>query len=118
MAPEWSSNLPITAKVDVYSYGVVVLEMAKGIRLSNIVMQEGQEEESELTRLLRVAKMKSEEEEKAWIEEMIDPRLGGVFSRKQAVTLVEMGLCCVDEDRHKRPTMDSVVQLLIDCEPE
>ncbi|KAI3750415.1 hypothetical protein L2E82_21050 [Cichorium intybus] len=120
MAPEWASNLPITAKVDVYSYGVVVLEMAKGIRLSNIVMQEGEgeEEESELTRLLRVAKMKSQEEEKGWIEEIIDPRLGGVFSRKQAVTLVEMGLSCVEEDRHKRPTMDSVVQVLIDCEPE
>ncbi|KAI3507417.1 hypothetical protein L1887_22402 [Cichorium endivia] len=120
MAPEWASSLPITAKVDVYSYGVVVLEMARGIRLSSIVVQEGEgeEEESELVRLLRVAKMKSQEEEKAWIEDMIDPRLGGVFSRKQAVTLVEMGLCCVDEDRHKRPTMDSVVQLLIDCEPE
>ncbi|KAI3750414.1 hypothetical protein L2E82_21049 [Cichorium intybus] len=120
MAPEWASSLPVTAKVDVYSYGVVVLEMARGIRLSSIVVQEGEgeEEESELVKLLRVAKMKSQEEEKAWIEEMIDPRLGGVFSRKQAVTLVEMGLRCVDEDRHKRPTMDSVVQLLIDCEPE
>ncbi|KAI3750391.1 hypothetical protein L2E82_21026 [Cichorium intybus] len=50
MAPEWASNLPITAKVDVYSYGVVVLEMARGIRLSHIVVQEGEAEESELMR--------------------------------------------------------------------
>ncbi|TKY68987.1 putative receptor protein kinase ZmPK1 [Spatholobus suberectus] len=27
MAPEWVFNLPITSKVDVYSYGIVVLEM-------------------------------------------------------------------------------------------
>ncbi|KAF5764830.1 putative protein kinase RLK-Pelle-SD-2b family [Helianthus annuus] len=27
MAPEWVFNLPITSKVDVYSYGMVVLEM-------------------------------------------------------------------------------------------
>ena len=27
MAPDWVFNLPITSKVDVYSYGIVVLEM-------------------------------------------------------------------------------------------
>ncbi|KAJ0726481.1 putative protein kinase RLK-Pelle-SD-2b family [Helianthus annuus] len=30
MAPEWVFKLPITSKVDVYSYGVVVLEMITG----------------------------------------------------------------------------------------
>ncbi|KAI3507435.1 hypothetical protein L1887_22421 [Cichorium endivia] len=119
MAPEWASNLPITAKVDVYSYGVVVLEMARGIRLSNIVVQEGEAEESELMRFVKVTKMKLQKEEmESWIEEIIDSRLGGLFSRKQAAKLVEVGLSCVEEDRNKRPTMGSVVQVLIDCESE
>ncbi|KAI3750410.1 hypothetical protein L2E82_21045 [Cichorium intybus] len=118
MAPEWARNLPITAKVDVYSYGVVILEMTQGIRLSNISVHGGEEKESELKRFARETKMKIPEEKGLWIEEIIDPRLGGLFSRKQAATLVEVGLCCVEEDRHKRPTMDSVVQLLIDCEHE
>ncbi|KAL7583822.1 hypothetical protein Lser_V15G42663 [Lactuca serriola] len=117
MAPEWASNLPITAKVDVYSYGVVVLEMTRGIRLSNIVVQEGEEEETELMRLVRVMKTKLQGEEmESWTEEMVDSRLGGLFSRKQAAKLVEIGISCVEEDRNKRPTMDSVVQDLIDCE--
>ena len=30
LAPEWVFNLPITSKVDVYSYGIVVLEMVTG----------------------------------------------------------------------------------------
>ncbi|KAF7113401.1 hypothetical protein RHSIM_RhsimUnG0130700 [Rhododendron simsii] len=30
MVPEWISNLPITSKVDVYSHGLVVLEMVTG----------------------------------------------------------------------------------------
>ena len=30
MAPEWVFNLPITSKVDVYGYGIVVLEMVTG----------------------------------------------------------------------------------------
>ena len=30
MAPEWVFKFPITSKVDVYSYGIVVLEMVTG----------------------------------------------------------------------------------------
>jgi serine/threonine protein kinase len=36
IAPEWALNLPITGKADVYSYGVVVLELVKGIRVSQL----------------------------------------------------------------------------------
>ncbi|KAJ0924056.1 putative protein kinase RLK-Pelle-SD-2b family [Helianthus annuus] len=49
MAPEWAHNLPITAKVDVYSYGVVVLEIVKGVRLSNASTQGPECWKSELT---------------------------------------------------------------------
>jgi len=34
IAPEWALNLPITGKADVYSYGVVLLELVKGTRVS------------------------------------------------------------------------------------
>ncbi|KAJ0571420.1 putative protein kinase RLK-Pelle-SD-2b family [Helianthus annuus] len=120
MAPEWAHNLPITAKVDVYSYGVVVLEIVKGVRLSNSSTQgpEEEEEESELMRFVKVTKKFITKEDESWIEEVIDPRLGELFSRKQAAKLIEIGLSCVEEDRNKRPTMDSVVQVLIDCESE
>ena len=116
MAPEWATNLPITAKVDVYSYGVVVLEIVKGIPLSNWVI-EGREEhdESDLTRFVRVVKRKIQCGETSWIEEVVDPRLNGQFSRSQATTIVELGMSCVEEDRNKRPTMDSVVQALLEC---
>nr|GEV32199.1 putative receptor protein kinase ZmPK1 [Tanacetum cinerariifolium] len=119
MAPEWARSLPITAKVDVYSYEVVVLELLKGIRLPNFIVHgEGKDEESELMRFVRVTKKEIEEERELWIEEVIDPRLGGLFSRRQAVKLAELGLSCVEEDRNRRPTMDSVVQHLIDCESD
>lgn len=32
LAPEWSANLPLTAKADVYSYGMVLLELVVGRR--------------------------------------------------------------------------------------
>jgi hypothetical protein len=116
MAPEWATNLPITAKVDVYIYGVVVLEIVKGIPLSNWVIEDRDEhDESDLTRFVRVVKRKIQCGETSWIEEIVDPRLNGQFSRSQATTIVELGMSCVEEDRNKRPTMDSVVQALLEC---
>uniref|UniRef100_A0A5B7ACC2 Receptor-like serine/threonine-protein kinase n=1 Tax=Davidia involucrata TaxID=16924 RepID=A0A5B7ACC2_DAVIN len=118
MAPEWASNIPITAKVDVFSYGVVILEIVKGIRLSNWVIGDTEEQEAELTRFVRIVKMKIQCGEDSWIEDIVDPRLRGQFNRNQAATLVEIGLSCVEEDRSKRPAMDSVVQVLLECEDE
>ncbi|RWR86151.1 putative receptor protein kinase ZmPK1 [Cinnamomum micranthum f. kanehirae] len=40
IASEWTLNLPITAEVGVYSYGVVILEIVKGSRFSNWVGEE------------------------------------------------------------------------------
>uniref|UniRef100_A0A5B7ACX2 Receptor-like serine/threonine-protein kinase n=1 Tax=Davidia involucrata TaxID=16924 RepID=A0A5B7ACX2_DAVIN len=118
MAPEWALNLPITAKVDVYSYGVVILEIVKGIRLSNWAIEDDEEQEAELTRFIRIVKRKVQCGEDSWIEDIVDPRLRGQFSRNQAATLVEIGLSCVQDDRSKRPAMDSVVQILLECEDE
>ncbi|KAG5253264.1 receptor protein kinase [Salix suchowensis] len=116
MAPEWATNLPVTAKVDVYSYGVVILEIVKGIPLSNWVVEGREEHESDLARFGRVVKRKIQCGEVSWIEEIVDPRLNGKFSRNQAATIVELGISCVEQDRNKRPTMDAVVQALLDCQ--
>jgi hypothetical protein len=34
LTPEWASDLPITAKVDVYSFGIVLQEILMGARVS------------------------------------------------------------------------------------
>nr|DAD26552.1 TPA_asm: hypothetical protein HUJ06_028020 [Nelumbo nucifera] len=117
MAPEWALNLPITAMVDVYSYGVVLLEIVKGTRLFNWVVVDG-EEEAEITRFLKMVKKKIESTEDAWVEDIVDPRLQGQFNRNQAVMMIKIGISCVEEDRSKRPTMDMVVQALIECEDD
>ncbi|KAL3569630.1 hypothetical protein D5086_029520 [Populus alba] len=90
--------------------------IVKGIPLSNWVI-EGREEhdESVLTRFVRVVKRKIQCGETSWIEEVVDPRLNGQFSWSQATTIVELGMSCVEEDRSMRPTMDSVVQALLEC---
>ncbi|GMH28953.1 hypothetical protein Nepgr_030796 [Nepenthes gracilis] len=118
MAPEWAMNLPITAKVDVYSYGVVILELVKGIRLSDWAVNDDGELESELNRFVSLARGRFRKGEKSWVDEIVDPRLRGNFSRNQAASMIEMGILCVEEDRNKRPTIESVAQVLLACEDE
>ncbi|XP_059305523.1 putative receptor protein kinase ZmPK1 [Lycium ferocissimum] len=121
MAPEWALNQPITAKVDVYAFGIVILEMVKGSRLSSWVVDDGEcdhEQDSQLGKFDRMVKRKIQSGEHSWVEKIVDPRLEGKFSKNQAVTLIEIGLSCVEQDRNKRPTMAEVVQTLLDCEDE
>lgn len=115
MAPEWALNQPITAKVDVYSYGVVILEMVKGIRLSKWATDDGDEQEAELTKWVRIIKRKIQQGEESWMEDIVDTRLQGKYSRNQVAALIGVGISCVEEDRKKRPTMASVVQTLLEC---
>ncbi|XP_073107674.1 putative receptor protein kinase ZmPK1 [Elaeis guineensis] len=112
MAPEWTTNLPITAKVDVYSYGVVLLEMVKGCRVSNLMVDE-EEVEGTLKSLVRMLKGKLKSGEESWVEEIVDSRLNGQFNCQQAEKMVEIVVSCLEEDRNKRPTMDSVVHKLL-----
>ncbi|XP_010920772.1 putative receptor protein kinase ZmPK1 [Elaeis guineensis] len=118
MAPEWTTNLPITAKVDVYSYGVVLLEMVKGSRVSNLMVDEEEEVEGTLKSLVRMLKGKLESGEESWVEEIVDSRLDGQFNCKQAEKLVEIVVTCLEQDRNKRPTMDSVVHTLLSYHDE
>ncbi|KAK6146883.1 hypothetical protein DH2020_017795 [Rehmannia glutinosa] len=120
MAPEWALNHPITAKVDVYGFGVVILEMVRGIRLCNWVVEEDDDDkqESALTNFVRNAREKMERGSSSWVESVVDLRLEGNFSRNQAMILIRTGISCVEEARNKRPTMASVVQTLLECEDE
>lgn len=121
MAPEWALNQPITAKVDVYAFGIVILEIVKGSRLSSWVVDDDEfdhEHESQLRKFVRIVKRKIQSGEDSWVDKIVDQRLEGNFNKKQAVTLIEIGLSCVEQDRNKRPKMASVVQTLLECEDE
>ncbi|XP_044947410.1 putative receptor protein kinase ZmPK1 isoform X2 [Hordeum vulgare subsp. vulgare] len=113
IAPEWVSSLPITAKVDVYSYGVVLLELLSGTRVSELAVGSGSEVHSKLQKLVRVLADKLGGLEESSINEFVDPELGGQFSYVQARTMIKLAVSCLQEDRNKRPTMESVVQTLL-----
>ncbi|KAJ1284700.1 hypothetical protein BS78_03G225300 [Paspalum vaginatum] len=112
IAPEWALNLPINAKVDVYSYGVVLLEIVTGIRVSNgLVLDQRQidflEFVQEAKRILSAGS----------VSDIVDDRLHGRFDTEQATAMVKIAFSCLEE-RSKRPTMDEIVKVLMSCDNE
>ncbi|KAG0477564.1 hypothetical protein HPP92_012283 [Vanilla planifolia] len=114
IAPEWASNFPITGKIDVYSYGIVLLELISGTRISGLAMQELKQSETMATkRLCVVVKENLDRDGEAWVEEFVDSRLKGEFASKEAMRMVKVAICCLEEERNRRPTMEVVVQMLL-----
>lgn len=116
MAPEWIGNLPITSKVDVYSYGVVLLEMVTG-RSPKMHVQTfgvgGEMVEKTLIEWVREM-VRGDTEITSWIDEILDPLLDNTQCDKgKLALLVRVALHCVEEDRKVRPTMRQVVEMLL-----
>ncbi|CAJ2670287.1 unnamed protein product [Trifolium pratense] len=110
MAPEWIFNLPITSKVDVYSYGVVLLEMitGKSSRMMNIEGDYGEVAyNGRLITWVREKKMSA-----CWVEEIIDPSMVNNCDLSKMQILARVALDCVVEDRDIRPAMSQVVEML------
>ncbi|XP_018812215.2 putative receptor protein kinase ZmPK1 [Juglans regia] len=114
MAPEWVYNLPITSKVDVYSYGIVVLEMVTGKSPTGTQHSSGGGGAKEHTRLDTLVREKimhadGEASRESWnIEEIVDP---GEDKDKMEL-LLKVALQCVAEDKDDRPAMTQVVEML------
>ncbi|KAL2932248.1 putative receptor protein kinase ZmPK1 [Bienertia sinuspersici] len=79
----------------------------------------GDEEEMlELRSFVKFAKEKMQNGGISWVDDLMDMRLEGKFSKNQAAKMIEIGILCVEDDRNKRPTMESVAQVLAECKDE
>ncbi|KAL7262243.1 hypothetical protein ACSBR1_000590 [Camellia fascicularis] len=115
MAPEWIFNFQITSKVDVYSYGVVVLEMVTGKSPMIVPHTSDNSEEMEQRGLVKWVRQKMNENvsKELWLEEIIDPLMKDRYDACKMEILVEVALQCAEEDKDARPTMSQVVQRLL-----
>ncbi|KAF8024565.1 hypothetical protein BT93_F1668 [Corymbia citriodora subsp. variegata] len=104
MAPEWVYNMPITSKVDVYSFGIVLLEMMLSGRNpigGHTIYGEAKGGYERSTSWVR-EKMKPGVAMETWTTEYVDPTIRGNFDIKK-----------IKEDRDARPTMPQVVEMLL-----
>lgn len=113
IAPEWVSGLPITAKVDVYSYGVVLLELVLGTRIVDSIVGSEEDVHGVLNKFVQMLTYRLDGEELLWLDEFVDFRLGGKFNCLQAKELIRIAVSCLEGNRKKRPTMESIVEILL-----
>ncbi|KAK2414216.1 putative receptor protein kinase ZmPK1 [Trifolium repens] len=112
MAPEWIFNLPITSKVDVYSYGVVLLEMVTGKSPTMMNIEGDDGEVAYNGRLITWVREKKRSNRTCWVEEIMDPLMVNNCDLSKMEVLARVALDCVEEARDIRPTMSQVVEML------
>jgi serine/threonine protein kinase len=104
MAPEYAIYGQFSVKTDVFSFGVLVIEIITGKGNNNGRSNDDEEAENLLSWVWR-----------CWREDIIlsviDPSLT-TGSRSEILRCIHIGLLCVQESPASRPTMDSVALML------
>ncbi|KAJ8751663.1 hypothetical protein K2173_025822 [Erythroxylum novogranatense] len=103
LAPEWITNYAISEKSDVYSYGMLLLEIIGGRKNYDPA------ESSEKSHFPSYA-FKMMEEGK--LRELLDSRLKLAEEDERVSTAVKVALWCIQEDMYLRPSMTKVIQML------
>ncbi|KAL2902565.1 Cysteine-rich receptor-like protein kinase 10, partial [Bienertia sinuspersici] len=128
IAPEYMFHGQFSTKSDVYSFGVLILEIISGKRVGDLYRSYA----GNLNLLTYVSSFKFIYSSTAfssydfgkknawtcWLDgkslELVDPMLllGDSNSNDNIVKCIHLGLLCVQEEIHKRPSMDIIVQTL------
>uniref|UniRef100_A0A7N1A8I1 Protein kinase domain-containing protein n=1 Tax=Kalanchoe fedtschenkoi TaxID=63787 RepID=A0A7N1A8I1_KALFE len=104
VAPEYAMTGHLLVKSDVYSYGVVLLELLTGRKPVDMSQPSGQENLVTWARpILR---------DKERLDELADPRLVGNYPKEDFVRVCTIAAACVAPEASQRPTMGEVVQSL------
>lgn len=110
MAPEWLLENGVSEKCDVYSYGMVLLEMIGGRRCI-CVLDKGHDSKKKFQFFPRIVFDKLKEGK---LMEVVDERLlaGGGVDERELRRMVGVALWCIQEKPRTRPTMVEVVEML------
>ncbi|CAK9187427.1 unnamed protein product [Ilex paraguariensis] len=103
LSPEYAISGHLTRKSDVYSYGVLLLEMVSGRSIVDFDLERGEQ--------FLV--------DKAWemynannLLQLVDPVLKRDFPVEEAVRFLKIGLLCVQENTKLRPPMSTAINML------
>ncbi|KAH9699013.1 putative LRR receptor-like serine/threonine-protein kinase [Citrus sinensis] len=104
MAPEYAMRKAITEKVDVFSFGIVLLEIISG--QTNAKYEANQETEFLLDTAIVL-------HSKGRLSELVDKQMPNEHAvMKQAKIILELAMRCVDQSPTLRPTMSEAVSAL------
>ncbi|KAG8643321.1 inactive protein kinase SELMODRAFT_444075 [Manihot esculenta] len=103
LAPEYAQSGQITEKADVYSFGIVLVELVTGRKAVDLNRPKGQQCLAEWARPLL---------EEYAIDELIDPQLGNRYSEQEVYCMLHAASLCIQRDPHSRPRMRQVLRIL------
>ncbi|OVA18633.1 Protein kinase domain [Macleaya cordata] len=107
MAPEYLDFGWVTPKMDVYAFGVVMLELITGKDV--ILMHDGG---AQFLSAAIMSIMEGEDMETK-LGEFIDPNLRGNNGMELALAVTRLSVSCLTRDPMSRPSMDEVVSALV-----
>ncbi|KAL0535163.1 hypothetical protein IC582_029487 [Cucumis melo] len=103
MSPEYAMHGNFSMKSDIYSFGVLVLEIISGRKNNTFYLSDLAEDISTYAWAL-------------WKDgiplELLDPMLQDNYSRNEVLRCIHIALLCVQEDPNSRPSMASIVLML------
>ncbi|KAK9063258.1 hypothetical protein SSX86_017128 [Deinandra increscens subsp. villosa] len=111
IAPEYAYTLQVDEKSDIYSYGVLLMELISGKRSVDSEFGEG----NSIVDWVR-SKVKSKEGTK----EVLDDNAGGSCSsvREEMLLVLKVAMLCTSRNPADRPSMRDVVSMLEEAKPK
>ncbi|KAK9092215.1 hypothetical protein Syun_027126 [Stephania yunnanensis] len=103
MSPEYAMDGVFSIKSDVFSFGVLLLEIISGRKNSEYYREDPS------TNLIKHAW-------ELWTDgralELVDSSMGNSFPIQEVLKLIQVGILCVQESANDRPTMSNVIFML------
>ncbi|KAA8544494.1 hypothetical protein F0562_022466 [Nyssa sinensis] len=102
MSPEYIDSGEATTMADIYSFGVVVLEVVSGQMAVDFRRPQ----------VLLVKRVHEFEVRKRPYDELADWKLNGEYDKKEVIRLVKLGMACTRSDPELRPSTRQIVSIL------
>ncbi|KAK8949458.1 Proline-rich receptor-like protein kinase PERK1 [Platanthera zijinensis] len=106
LAPEYASSGKLTAKSDVFSYGVMLLELITGKQPINTT-ESFNESLVDWARPLMTRAMEDD-----YYGDLVDPRLAQSYSNEEMKRMIACAAACVSQSARHRPRMSQVLRAL------
>lgn len=106
LAPEYLENGLVSPMLDVYSFGVLLLEMITGKDVASLY------EGVKVNLLEVIAPVLSEGDVKPRLKAFVDPSLGENCPEDVAMSMIVLIDGCLRKDPGSRPSMDEIAQIL------